>query len=292
MLKKDSKQIASELFISLSDRYDKFFYINIGYLFKLNTIISTLGDFYNIRLSKDEENIVDIKPTKVVVFDSNNHRIEANHEVITKFKDNYLFFKDKKFITYFILVALFLPTAICFYPAFFRYNYVKNAILEFKYNQKISEYNGYCRNLYDKEVIDLYVSVSNELISNNNVGHEWGTSNSFNSIDIGRQRKVISFNVGDPIVLFTQIIEYDGWNDVSYNYNNIEYTKQELINGFSVDIDSYVYENRGTYSGCCAHWISTYKIEAVKPLFPQRYHVNVSFAKVCDNFFSLDDKYK
>ena len=50
-------------------------------------------------------------------------------------------------------------------------------------------------------------------------------------------------------------------------------------------INSYVYENRGRYSGCHAKWISQYTIEVEKPDKPIYQNIKISPSEVIKNFF-------
>lgn len=198
---------------------------------------------------------------------------------------SYKFWKDWRFKTYAYILLILLPISLLFYPFYFRYNYVHNELAKKEYQMLMNDYQANCKRLYDLDAVNLVVSVSNNLVYNNHVGHSWGTSNLINNTHINN-KTTISYHYGEPISLYTEIVEYDNWSDVSRKTETISYSKEELINGVNVSVDSYVFENRGRYSGNCAKWTSTYHIEVEKPNKPVYQNIKISSSEVLSHFFN------
>ena len=198
---------------------------------------------------------------------------------------SYKFCKDWRFKIYAYVLLPLLPICVLFYPFYFRYNYVYNELAEKEYQMLMNDYQANCKLLYDLEAVKLVVSVSNHIVYNNHVGHSWGTSNLINGTNIGDNKTTISYHYGEPISLYTEIVEYDNWSDVSRKTETISYSKEELINGVNVSVDSYVFENRGRNSGNCAKWTSTYHLEVENPNKPAYQNIKISSSEVLSHFF-------
>lgn len=188
---------------------------------------------------------------------------------------------------YKVAICTIFPFAITYYPLYFRYYYVKERLKENMYNTLLEDYNSNVQKLYEIESVDLIVEVSNNQIYNNHVGHEWGTENQFNGIELMKNSKnILRYHYGEPIELYTYIAEYDGWNDVSSRNDEYNFTKDDLIKGVEVTVDSYVYENRGRYSGCNSKWVTTYRLKVQHPDEPIYKSIDIETLEV---FFHLFD---
>lgn len=204
------------------------------------------------------------------------------------YKDNeaYKFRRDKYFRRYVVVLSILSILILGFYPSYFRYDYVQNKLAEYKYQLLLEEYDANYKLLYDLESVNLVVSVSNNMEYNNHVGDSWGYKNGINDVGINSNKTIIPYHYGDhPIYLQTIIVEYDSWNDVSSRVDNIDCTREELIEGVKVAVESYVYENRGRYSGYHAKWTSQYFIEVEKPNKPIYQNIKIPASEVILNFF-------
>ena len=204
---------------------------------------------------------------------------------IYKENETYKFSKDKYFRRYVTTLSILGTLLLGFYPSYFRYHYVQNRLAENEYKMLLEDYNANYKLLYDLESVNLVISVRNRMVYNNHVGNSWGYRNSINEVDINSNKAILPYHYGDSIYLHTVIIEYDNWNDVSSRVDNIDCTKEELIEGVDISIDSYVYENRGRYSGCHAKWTSRYFIEVEKPYKPIYENIKIPSSEVILNFF-------
>ena len=218
---------------------------------------------------------------KINVYSAN----EWQEKQIYKTKEVYQFKRDKFFKTYAMILSVLSIILLGFYPTYFRYDYVQNKLAENKYQLLLEDYGANYKLLYDLESVNLVVSVHNSMEYNNHVGDSWGQENSINNVGINSNKTIIPYHYGDPIYLQTVIVEYDSWNDVSSRTDNFNCSKEELIEGIDISINSYVYENRGKYSGCHAKWISQYTIEVEKPDKPIYQNIKIPSSEVILNFF-------
>lgn len=188
--------------------------------------------------------------------------------------------------TYKIAICGILPLAVLYYPMFFRFNYVEDRLKENQYNALLADYNNNVKKLYDIESVDLIVEVSNNQVYNNHVGYDWGTKNQFNGITLQKDTEnIVRYHYGEPIYLYTYIAEYDSWNDVSSRNDECNFTKEELIEGVEVTIESHVYENRGRYSGCDSKWVTTYKLKVQHPDEPVYNDIEIESSDVVLHLF-------
>ena len=202
------------------------------------------------------------------------------------YKDNeaYKFRIDKYFRKYTIVLSIVSTILLGFYPAYFRYHYVRNRLAENEYKILREDCGANYDRLYSLEAVDLKVTVKNKKISNNHVGDSWEYFNWVNGTEI-KKKATISYHYGEPIILSTKIVEQDKIDDVSYNEKKMNLSIDELKKGVDISIDSYVYENRGKYSGCHAKWRSKYHIEVVNPNKPVYQNIEVPTTEVLKNFF-------
>ena len=258
----------------------------------LSSIISS-SKVENIRISQLDEvlerNFTLCKDYLLVEGEYKFNEYSANKwqkKQIYKTEEAYKFSSDKFFKTYVIILSVLSIILFGFYPVNFRYDFVQKKLTENKYQLLLEEYetkcklaeNKYqllleeyeakCKLLYDLDSVNLVISVCNNMEYNNHVGDSWGYNNSINNVRINGNKTIIPYCYGKPIHIQTEIVEYDNWDDVSSRVDEIICSKEELIEGVVIPIDSYVYENRGKYSGCHAKWTSHYYIEVEKPNKP------------------------
>lgn len=204
---------------------------------------------------------------------------------VFKISDTYQFRRDKFFRKYAIILSILGIILLGYYPTYFRWNYVRNQLAKNKYEKLIEDYDANREILYNLETVNLIATVHNNRVYNNHVGDSWGCHNYVNETYVHNNKSHISYHYGDQIILKTEIVEYDNIRDVSSQVNIFNFSKEELIKGVDISIDSYVYENRGRYSGCHAKWISKYHIEVEKPNKPIYQNIEVAPTEIIKNFF-------
>ena len=87
------------------------------------------------------------------------------------------------------------------------------------------------------------------------IGNEWEYDFRVNNADAYGK---IVLSAGDKINLYAKIVEEDSVPDVGEVRKTYTVTKNDLVNGFEVNMDVYVTENRGRYSGCSAHFVVSF----------------------------------
>lgn len=213
-----------------------------------------------------------------------SHTNEWIDKPIFKNNDTYKFRRDKYFRRYVVALSIAGTLLIGFYPSYFRYHYVKDKIAENEYKMLLEDYDANYDLLYSLEAVDIKVTVNNSMVYNNHVGHSWECYNSINGTKF-KKKTIISYHYGDPITIVTKIIENDTIEDVSLIEKNMNFSESELKEGVDVSIESYVYENRGKYSGCHAKWNSKYHIQVLNPDKPIYKNIEVSPREVLQNYF-------
>lgn len=253
----------------------------------LSSIISRskVENILDLKLSAELEKYFDLR--KDHLLSEGEFMLNTNQwldKPVYKDHEPYKFRQDKYFRRYVVVLSILSILMLGFYPAYFRYLYVHNRLAENEYKMILENYEANYDLLYSLEAVDLKVTVKNTMVSNNHVGNSWEYYNWINGTSI-KKKTTISYHYGDPITLSTKIIEYDKIDDVSYIEKNMKFSHEELKDGVDIIIDSYVYENRGQYSGCCAKWRSKYHIKEVNPNKPIYQNIKIPASEVILNFF-------
>ncbi len=99
------------------------------------------------------------------------------------------------------------------------------------------------------------ISYTLTLISNNSVGHNWGTTVSCDGDSI-RSGEIITGTVGSYVTIRANVTEYDSIPDSGGGSLRLR-----LIDGTSDSVTISVKENRGKYAGNTAKWKFTCSIK-------------------------------
>lgn len=266
----------SKSFVSIKEIVNTIFKNEKRYWFLMNIIVPARLD------SKVDGN-------EMYVDQSNLNKFKRNKLNIKGLQINTTYYRtqDTKLSKiYKMAICGILPFAVLYYPMLFRFNYIEDRLKEIQYNALLADYNANVKKLYEIESVDLIVEVSNNQVYNNHVGDDWGTVNRFNDIKLQEgSENIVRYHYGEPINLYTYIVEYDRRKDVSSRNDECNFTKDQLIEGVEVTVDSYVYENRGRYSGCDSKWVTTYKLKVQNPDEPAYKHIEIERSDVVSHLF-------
>lgn len=91
----------------------------------------------------------------------------------------------------------------------------------------------------------------------NHVGNNWSQYFEVNGEQLKSSKKV-SVTAGQPVVLYSEIIENDKYPDEGYGRTEYVPTEDEMKKGFTVKQEVDVTEDRGRYAGYTATWTVTW----------------------------------
>ena len=115
--------------------------------------------------------------------------------------------------------------------------------------------------------VQLTVTVSAVLVSNDHVGNDWTISHVINGVEFFAEDLMamfagsapISLAAGDVLYIVTTVTEYDkDYPDFETVATERPITAEDLASGFTVEIPVTVTEVGGRYSGNTASWLITY----------------------------------
>ena len=92
-----------------------------------------------------------------------------------------------------------------------------------------------------------------------NIGHEWSLSAYIDDEKVNDKGGTYTFNVDETIVFYCYAYEADNSHDVGDNTVYYTVTDEDLINGFTVEVEVYVTEDRGKNAGEQAYFVYTFE---------------------------------
>ena len=106
--------------------------------------------------------------------------------------------------------------------------------------------------------MELYYNAYVE--NSNHVGNDWYHYSTINGAAYGEYgNETVTLKVGDKLTFYCKSTEEDSVPDVGSKTVKHTVTESDLINGFTVEVDVYVKENRGRYSGKKAHIVYEFR---------------------------------
>ncbi len=102
----------------------------------------------------------------------------------------------------------------------------------------------------------MRVTVTEKMDEDVNIGDEWSKKREIDGDPVGRT-KILS--VGDTVNCHVLYSEIDANPDIGEASESYTVTEEDLVNGFSIQLDFDVTENGGKYSGRSAHFVVTYR---------------------------------
>lgn len=161
-------------------------------------------------------------------------------------------------------IALLTLAPLGYYGYLWRRNIVAEKVKMYQLDLMLERYADDPVMQHKLDRVSVDVVVRNHTDSYNHVGHEWIRRNYIDGERIKAQ-KTISYHYGDSLLFNNEITEWDIDPDRGTSGGYCTFSKEELTKGAVVTFDTYVYEDRGKYAGCCCHWKTTYELAVDNP---------------------------
>lgn len=120
------------------------------------------------------------------------------------------------------------------------------------------------RSIYvDESKCVMKLRASYERDDDNNIGDEWSHSIELDDEKVGWEEEIV-VSEGESLNCYARFTEEDKYPDVGEASTSYTVTKDDLDEGFDIEMDVYVTENGGRNSGKSAHFVVTYEFTPIE----------------------------